>query len=140
MRLIRSILIAVLASLIFPYPVLAVASPITEKDGFAQLSDLVIVFANITSVIATFAGFAVLFMLIRGGIAYITAQGDPKALQGARGTLTWAIIGLIVILSAYLIISLIVGFVQVPGLGRFCLPTAGSDALNYCRTGKWLSP
>lgn len=109
---------------------------VPEDSGFAKLSDLVIVFANITSVIATFAGFAVLLMLVRGGVAYITAQGDPKALQGARGSVTWAIIGLIVILSAYAIISIIVGFVQIPGVGRFCLPTAGENAATFCQTAK----
>ncbi|HSX58448.1 MAG TPA: hypothetical protein VLE47_04235 [Candidatus Saccharimonadales bacterium] len=118
--------------LLFPKNVLA-ATTVPETGGFAQLSDLVVVFANLTSIIATFAGFAILIMLIRGGIAYITAQGDPKALTAARASLTWAIVGLILILAAYLIISLIVGFVQVPGLGRFCLPTVGSNAATFCQ-------
>lgn len=133
MRLLRQTFLSFLLVLSFPVPILA-ATSVPQENDFAKLSDLVIVFANITSVIAVFAGFAILFMLIRGGIAYITAQGDPKALQTARGTITWAIIGLVVILSAYLIISLIVGFVQVPGLGRFCLPTAGEDAATFCKT------
>lgn len=136
MKFLRSTLLAAIATLLSKTRVLA-ATPVPETGGFAQFSDLVIVFANITSVIATFAGFAVLFMLIRGGIGYITAQGDPKALQSARGTITWAIIGLIVILSAYIIISVILGFVPgIGGIGRFCLPTAGSNAVEFCTIDK----
>lgn len=135
MKYFRSLLLAVLSLFLSFTPILAVTE-VPEDSGFAKLSDLVIVFANITSVIATFAGFAVLLMLVRGGVAYITAQGDPKALQGARGSVTWAIIGLIVILSAYAIISIIVGFVQIPGVGRFCLPTAGENAATFCQTAK----
>lgn len=132
-KLFRAVSLAALLLPLSSAKVLA-ATPIPEDGGFAKLSDLVIVFANITSVIATLAGFAILIMFVRAGIAYITAQGDPKALQAARSSLTWAIIGLIVILSSYLIISVLVGFVQVPGLGRFCLPISGSDAATFCKT------
>ncbi len=132
MKFLRSLLLAAFAVIVSASPTFAV-TPVPQEGGFAKLSDLVIVFANLVSVIATFAGFAVLFMFIRGGVAFITAQGDPKALTSARGTLTWAVVGLIVILSAYIIISIIVGFVAIPGLGSFCLPTAGSDAATFCK-------
>jgi len=118
-------------NLLAPSSVLA-AVEVKESGDFAQLSQLTVVFANAVSVIATLAGFAVLIMLIRGGVAYITAQGDPKALTTARSTITWALIGLVIILAAFLVISLIVGFVNLPGVGKFCLPTAGQDALNAC--------
>ncbi len=109
----------------FPSQALAAVAPVTESDGFAQFDQLTNVFANVTSVVSTLIGFALLLMLIRGGIAYITAQGDPKALTTARASITWAIIGFVVVLAAYLIISLIAGFVQIPGIGKFCVPQGG---------------
>ena len=117
------------SSLLLPQGVTA-ATPIPKED-FATIADLTTVFANVTSVVSTIAGFAVLIMLIKGGIGYITAQGDPKALMSARGTITWAFIGLVVILAAYLIIALIVGFVGIPGIGKFCLPTPNQNA-GFC--------
>ncbi len=112
----------------FAYPTsVSAASQVKETNGFATFDQLTVVFANLASAISTLAGFAVLIMFIRGGIAYMTAQGDPKALTTARSTLTWAIIGLIIILAAFLIISLIVGFVAIPGIGKFCLPTNGQE-------------
>jgi hypothetical protein len=115
-------------------PVFAAVDTVDSPGGFAQLSELTVVFANVAATVSTLAGFAVLIMLIRGGISYITAQGDPKALATARSTITWAIVGFIVILSAYLVISLIVGFVGIPGVGKFCLPTADQDA-GACANG-----
>ncbi len=132
MKLFRLLPLGTVALLLSATKTLA-ATTVPEEGGFAKLSDLVIVFANIVAIVATFAGFAVLIMLVRGGISYITAQGDPKALTTARSTITWAIVGLIVILSSYLILSVIIGFVHVPGLGSFCLPTAGSDAATFCK-------
>jgi hypothetical protein len=111
----------------------AVARVENGENGFATLDQLNKVFANILSAVSTAAGFGVLIMFIRGGIAYITAQGDPKAVSTARSTLTWAIIGLVVIISAYLIISLLVGFFEIPGLGKFCIPKAGSNPTDQCK-------
>lgn len=100
--------------------------PVTESGGFATLDQLTNVFANVTSVISTFIGFALLLMLIRGGVGYITAQGDPKAVASARATITWAIIGFVVVLAAFLIVSLIAGFFTLPGIGKFCIPKGGA--------------
>lgn len=114
----------------------AATTLVPENNGFAQLPDLVVVFANVLSIVASIAGFALLIVIIRGGISYITAQGDPKALQTARSALTWGVIGFIVIMSAYAIVSIVVGFVALPGLGKFCIPVAGSNAQTYCQINK----
>lgn len=97
------------------------------SEGFASLSQLTVIFANVIGVILTLAGFAVLIMIIVGGFRYITARGDPKALQAARGTLTWAIVGLGFIILAFLIIDFIAGFIGIPALGTFCLPGPGAE-------------
>ncbi len=52
-------------------------------------------------------------MIFATAIKYALAQGDPKALQGAKGTLTWAIIGFIVIIGVF---TLLVIFKNVLGL------------------------
>lgn len=49
------------------------------------------------------AGAAALGRLVIGGIQYIMSSGDPKSIQNARETLTSAIIGLILVVSAWLI-------------------------------------
>jgi len=48
--------------------------------------------------IFTLAGMIALLVLIWGGIKYMTARGDPKVIDGARSTITGAIIGLMIVL------------------------------------------
>lgn len=40
-------------------------------------------------------------MVFLSAIKYALSQGDPKALQGAKGSLTWAIIGFLVIIGVF---------------------------------------
>lgn len=46
-------------------------------------------------------------MLLSGGFKYITAGGDPKGVESAKKTLTYAIGGIVVIALSYLILNLI---------------------------------
>lgn len=50
---------------------------------------------------------AFFFMLLWGGIRYMLARGDEKAVADARGTLTNAAVGLLLMISALVIIRLI---------------------------------
>jgi hypothetical protein len=46
-----------------------------------------------------------MFMLLWGGITWITSQGDKAKIQAARNRLIFAIVGLIIILLSFLIIK-----------------------------------
>lgn len=64
--------------------------------------------------IILFASAAVFVMMVFAtAIKYSLAQGDPKALQGAKGTLTWAIVGFIVIIGVF---TMLIIFKNVLGL------------------------
>ena len=52
-------------------------------------------------------GIAVI-MIIVGGIQYATSQGDSGALQKAKNTILYAIIGLVVAIAATTIVSFII--------------------------------
>ncbi len=54
-----------------------------------------------------FAGIAALFFIFFAGFKFMTSGGDPKQVEGARKTLTFAIIGLVVILLSFAVINLI---------------------------------
>lgn len=56
----------------------------------------------------------VVFMLIWAGIQWSSSAGDKQKLASARGRLTWAIIGLIIILLSFGIIGAISYFFNVP--------------------------
>jgi hypothetical protein len=49
------------------------------------------------------------FMLLISGIQWITSGGDKTAVEGAKGRLTQALIGIVVLFSAFAIIKLVQG-------------------------------
>lgn len=54
-----------------------------------------------------------IFFIIFSGIQWITSGGDKQKLQNARNRLTYAIVGLIVVLLAIFIIRLIGGLFNI---------------------------
>lgn len=63
----------------------------------------------ILAVIFTIIGaISVLFMVI-GGMRYISSQGDPQEISKAKGTLIYAIIGLLVSIAAVAIVTFVLG-------------------------------
>lgn len=73
----------------------------------AQLSDLEQVFTNVLSFALAFALLAVFIMFIMGGFKYITSAGDPKKAESASKTLTFAVLGLVLVAISYLILVFI---------------------------------
>jgi len=59
------------------------------------------------------AGLFFLVQVIIGGISWIGAGGDPKALEAARSRITNAVIGLLIVVAAFaiaIIFTTILGF------------------------------
>ena len=73
----------------------------------ATLQCLPYVVKNVIDAALIFAGSVALIMVIYSGIKMITTRGDPKQVQGAKRTLTFAILGLIIILLSFTIIRII---------------------------------
>ena len=60
--------------------------------------------------IAVFFAFIIAFFLVVwGGIKLITSHGDPKAVEGGRKTITYAIVGLVLVIVAYFIVFIVQG-------------------------------
>lgn len=76
-------------------------------DDVAKISDLGILFERVVGYALGLAGIVLFILLIIGGFKFITSGGDPKAVEGARKTLTSAIAGLVIILVSYLVLVLI---------------------------------
>jgi len=79
----------------------SIGSPVKNVGSVQDL--LTIVFGILIGLIGV---LAVIFIII-GGIRYILARGDPKATDSARGTITAAIIGLVIALLAVVIVVIV---------------------------------
>ena len=87
---------------------LAFVSPVyAAAGGPAQLSGIVKVLQNIINLLAPAAGIAFFIMLLVGGFQFINSGGDPKAAGQARTTLTYAILGVILVVASWLILKII---------------------------------
>jgi hypothetical protein len=78
-----------------------------DTKNVATISCIETLFENAVWGIIALAGVGLFIMLIIGGYGFLFSGGDPKKLEKARGTLTNAIIGIVVIVTAYLIIRTI---------------------------------
>ena len=63
--------------------------------------------SNLINLILVIAFIAFLFLLLLGGIQWITSGGDKESLAKAKGKLTSAIVGIIIVISAWAILSLV---------------------------------
>jgi hypothetical protein len=77
------------------------------NSDVARISDLTDLFQRVVGYILGLAGIALFIMLLLGGFKFITSGGDPKAVEEAKKTLTYAVAGLIIILVSYLILVFI---------------------------------
>ena len=76
-------------------------------DGVATLQGFGCIFQNILRLIVPLLGLALFVLLLAGGFQYMTAGGDPKQTQKAAGTLTSAIIGIVVVVGVWFIFQIL---------------------------------
>lgn len=76
-------------------------------DKPATLVGIVDILENVISILAPIAGIAFFIMLLVGGFQFVTSGGDPKAAGQARATLTYAVIGIVLVVAAWLILLII---------------------------------
>lgn len=88
----------------------------------AQLTDLEGIFQNALGAALGLGGILLFFMILAGGFQYMTSAGDPKKLEGAQHTLTYAIVGMVLVAAAYLILVII-------------NEITGADVINFSISG-----
>lgn len=85
----------------------------TGAENIPTLGCMWIILKNVISFFLVFAGVVAVFMIIFAGVKYITAAGDKEKISSAQKTLTFAIIGLILVILALSILSFISYFTGV---------------------------
>jgi len=91
-------------------------------QGAATFKCLEPLFGNIVQALTALVGVAVFIMFVVGGFSFLFSGGDQKKLEKARGTLSAAVIGVVVIVSAYLILLTIKAITGVD-VTTFTVPT-----------------
>lgn len=65
------------------------------------------IFTTIANVLIFLVGTAAVIFLIIGGLRYVLSQGNASAVEGAKNTILYAIIGIIVAVMAFAIVNFV---------------------------------
>jgi uncharacterized membrane protein len=90
--------VAVGMPLIYAHPALAASGDVGQVESFIR---------NIIKVIAGLAGLTATGFLVAGGFTYITSSGNPEQLDKAKRTITWSLIGLAIVIAAFVISNIV---------------------------------
>lgn len=97
----------------------------TSPTGTADVATLACVpllFKQLLNYAFFFAGFVALAFIILGGIRYITSGGDPKQAGAAKQIITYAILGLVLVLLSIAIVNFL-SYIT----GADCIKSFGFD-------------
>lgn len=98
-------------------------------DGVPTLKCFEVVVGNFLFMTNAFILLVLFIMFVIGSFKYLTSLGDAGKLEEAKGTFKWAVIGLIVYVSAYLILT-IIDMLFLGGKGQIFQFEIGSYGLN----------
>jgi hypothetical protein len=112
-NLLKSFFVPVGVAFICPPPTLAV----TGGVGTNLWAELVAIVGRVIGFLLEMAAVVALGFVVYGGIMYIASGGDEKALSNAKGTVTSALLGFVLILGAILIINTLCNV-----MGADCFP------------------
>lgn len=114
-------------NLLFSTAVLAAEETISlEPTGkFAELGNLTVggIVSAAIRLVLIIAALAFFFILVIGGIRWIASGGDKANTETARNQITAALVGLVIVFSAWAILQLIKAFFGVDIL-ELTLPSA----------------
>jgi hypothetical protein len=79
-----------------------------NKKGCGDGGSLGNIFATVANIILFLVGAVAVIMLIIGGFRYVTSNGDANATAGAKNTILYAIIGIVVAFLAYAAVNFVV--------------------------------
>lgn len=79
-----------------------------SAKGRGQNDSLTNVFRIVVNILLFIVGAVAVIMLVIGGLRYVTSNGDQNAVTGAKNTILYAIIGIVVAFLAYAAVNFVV--------------------------------
>jgi hypothetical protein len=88
----------------------------------ATIQGLQCLIGRILQLATSAIGFAGFVMLIVGSFKYLLSGGNSKGAEDAKNTMTFAIVGLVVALSAFFVLNILADFTGVKSILNFTVP------------------
>lgn len=77
-------------------------------QGSGQTASITNVFKVVVNILLFIVGAVAVIMLVIGGLRYVTSNGDQNAVSGAKNTILYAIIGIVVAFLAFAAVNFVV--------------------------------
>lgn len=77
-----------------------------------EQNNLKVVITNVVNILLFIVGAVSVIMIVVGGLRYVTSGGDNSAVSGAKNTILYAVVGVVVAFMAYAIVNFVVN--QLP--------------------------
>jgi hypothetical protein len=113
------ILLAVVAVCTLAMPHLALAgvksqlqNGVDAASGGSGSSDINTPIGKIVNLLSSIAGVLAVIMLIVGGLRYVTSGGNQESTKGAKNTILYALIGLVVVAIAQILVRFVLNIVS----------------------------
>lgn len=82
-----------------------IIDPVTGHPNTVQ--NLVCSLTRSINILLILGGVIFSFVIVLGAYKYFTSMGDPKGIMGARNTLTYGVLGFLIVTAAFAIVLLI---------------------------------
>ena len=98
--------------------------PLNPPVGFENLAHITIpgIITTVIKLVLVIAALIAFFFLVFGGIKWITSGGDKEGTAKAQGTITAALVGLVIVFAAWAIIKLLEVFFGIQILSSLNIP------------------
>ena len=102
-------------------------SPGCVNGDVATIQGVGCLIANIFSVSLTVLGIVGFIMIIYAAFNMMIMGGNSQATEKSKSTITFAIVGIILALSSFIIINLISNFTGIEAIKTFAIPGSGKN-------------
>lgn len=71
-------------------------------------TDVRVILGRVISAALSIVGTLALLMFVYGGVLWMTSRGDTKQVTKGKDTITWAVLGLVIIFASYTLVNALI--------------------------------
>ncbi len=101
----KKVFFSVVASVIVFVPACALAASTVSLVNPLGETDVRVIFGRVISAALSILGTLALAMFVYGGVLWMTSRGDSKQVTKGKDTITWAVLGLVIIFASYALVN-----------------------------------
>lgn len=103
----KKVSLIILTSVLIAMPNFVRAVELVNPLG-DEARDVRVLFGRVISAALSIVGSLALLMFVYGGVLWMTSRGDTKQVTKGKDTITWAVLGLVIIFASYTLVNALI--------------------------------